>query len=331
MAIAESLEMSREKSECFYICKTMVHTSSLTGEILLATYIGARLIALNQIIPPSVSLKRIERFKPTFICANPSIIGLWLKAASKKQYDLSSVQVLYSCGAPASEQLLKEAEKYFCNADVLNVYGLTEAGPRVSAQRKSDENRIVGGAGRAVRDVKIEIRNEHGGRCQSQEKGRIFVSTPSLLDKYWNNEAATKEKIRDGWLDTGDCGYFLENGELFVVGRADDMIIKGGHNVDPNRIENVINKLAFIRECVVFGVPDKINGKKIICSYVREKDAVGDESDILVSCKRALAVYEYPQEIYEWNELPKTNSQKISRKNAVNWYFAKRGIKKKEE
>lgn len=140
------------------------------------------------------------------------------------------------------------------------------------------------------------------------------------MSGYWDDMEATNGKIVDGWLKTGDLGYLDEDGDLFILGRADEMIIRGSHNIDPYRIEGIIKKLSGIVNCVVVGVPDKINGERIICLFQRDSSVKIEQHNILNFCREYLAPYEIPQGIYEVKAIPTTPGGKISRYLAGEYY-----------
>lgn len=319
--------MKPTSADRFYIIKTMTHTATLTGEILAGLWVGAGLIARNPVVPPKVILKRIEDLKPTIMFANPTILRLLLKVKSEK-FDLSSLRVVYTSGSVAAGELITEAAAFFYPAPVLNVYGLTEAGPRVTAQRLDRGILKPGSVGTPVQGVSLAIKNSAGALCAPYETGRIYVQTPSLMLKYWNDPKSTAIKIRDGWLDTGDLGYQDEDGDLFIVGRADEMIIRGAHNIDPYRIENVIRQVPGVSNCLIFGVPDPVNGSRVICAVQKEGAAVLNRQTIMAYCGQYLAPYECPQTICEWPALPATPSGKPSRKLAAEQYL--RSVKSEE-
>jgi long-chain acyl-CoA synthetase len=203
----------------------------------------------------------------------------------------------------------------------LNIYGLTEAGPRVTAQRIGECKNKTGSVGKPIRGVSLIIKDQEGRACQSGETGRIFVKSPSLMLGYWNDPESTSGKMIDGWLDTGDLGYGDEDGELFILGRADEVIIRGSHNIDPYRIENVIRKIPGVANCIVFGIPDPIDGQRVVCSIQKEEGVLVEHQKVMACCREYLAPYECPQVICEWAEIPLTPSGKLSRKLAGDCYL----------
>lgn len=319
-SIADCLNLNER--DTVYIAKSMTHSSTLTGEILVALKAGANLIAYNPVVSSHTILNRIEKMKPTFIGVNPTLLKLILKVKSRR-YDTRSVRTVYCSGAPAKASLFVEAKQLFSEADILNVYGLTEAGPRVTAQRAAHTGRMVGCVGKPLEGVKVEIRGKDGRTCQRRQSGCIYVKSNSLMSGYWKDKEKTDQKISDGWLNTGDIGYWKENGELFVIGRADDMILRGAHNVDPEKIENVVNSISGVVDSIVFGIPDEINGNSIVCALKLEKDTEISGREILQYCKLFLASYEYPQKTCIWGEIPRTVSGKVSRALARKKYNEK--------
>lgn len=309
------------QEDTFIITKTLVHCSTLTGELLIALKAGAKIIVKNPVIPPTALLKRIEELKPTVAFVNPTILRLMVKA-SFKGYDVSSIRLLYTSGAVADRGLLREAEAVFDHARILNVYGLTEAGPRVTAQRGEDSTQKYGSVGKPILGVKVNIRTEDGRICRPNETGIVFVATRSVMEGYWNDIEATREKLVDGWIKTGDLGYLDEDGDLFILGRADEVIIRGAHNIDPYRIENTIRKLSEINDCVVFGVPDRIHGNRIICLYRKMENAKQiSREEIVACCNKYLAPFEIPQDIYEVDSIPTSALGKVSRRLALEFYY----------
>lgn len=306
-------------ADIFYIIKTMVHTATLTGELLTGLRAGVGIIARNPVVPPAVILKRIETMKPTILFANPSLLRVLLKVNSQS-FDLSSLRLVYTSGAVAEKELLLETKRLFPKAGIFNVYGLTEAGPRVTAQGIGGGMNKPGSVGKPIRGISLIIKNQEGQNCKSGETGRIFVKTPSLMLGYWNDPESTQAKIGDGWLDTGDLGTMDEDGELFVLGRADEVIIRGAHNIDPYRIENVIRRFPGVANCIVFGVPDSTSGHRVVCAIQTEDGVSLEHQKIIVHCREYLAPYECPQVICRWEEIPLTPSGKVSRKLAKDRY-----------
>ena len=314
--------MNPTVSDSFYIAKTMVHISSLTGELIVALMCGSKVIAKNPVVSPQTTLRRIELLKPTILIANPTLFNL-LADSDRGKYDLSSVRFLYTCGAPAGAEVLKRIAKAFRNAKVMNLYGLTEAGPRVTAQRDTDDLTKYGSTGRPIQGVEVRICDEAGKEVAQGNTGEIYVKSNSLMQGYYNNSALTAERFSDGWLKTGDIGYVDKDNEVFVLGRKDDIINRAGHNIDPRRIEQVVCKVPGIKDCLAFGIPDPKKNTIIICLIIEEEKMHPDRQLLWETCRKMLAPYENPQVILKCRDLPKTSGGKVSRKMAVAQYIKK--------
>lgn len=308
--------MKTTEEDRFYIMKSYVHCSSIISEIFLAFTRGASICICNPKVAVSTIIKNIEKYKPTVIGMNPTLIRLLCNMKNVKE-SLKSVKIAISCGAAISNELIKECEKIFVDAYVINIYGLTEAGPRVSAQVPGEVNR-EGSVGKAIKDVIIKIADK--GTYGEKEAGQILVKSPSLMLYYLNNEEETKKKLVDGWLYTGDIGYLDDDGYLYVLGRNDDIINRGGHNVAPIRVEKVVNEIEGVKQSLVFGVPNLMNGQNIICAIVAEAGVDIDSNTIFAHCNETLYGYECPQEILIWDKIPITESEKVSRKLAFDKY-----------
>ena len=182
--------MKPRKDDIFYISKTMVHSSTLTGELLVALKLGLKLIALNPLVSPKTFLRRLETYRPTIVGVNPSILRLILRC-KKDENDLSSIRLMYTSGAVADKELLSQISERIGEAKLLNVYGLTEAGPRLTAQTE-DRPIKYGSVGRPIKGVNVYVFNNENKLCKPGEIGEVFVETESLMEGYWHNEEATK-------------------------------------------------------------------------------------------------------------------------------------------
>ncbi len=311
--------MRVNENDRFYVMKTYVHCSSLLSEILVALYANGSVCLFKPKVGIGVTVDRIMKEKPTVLGINPTFLRLLKSMNPDKVKDkLESVKIVATSGATISKELLSACKKLFRNGTVINVYGLTEAGPRVSAQRP-DGIYKDGSAGRPIKnvDVKIENINTYG----MSNAGEVLVKTPSMMLRYWNNEVETNKKIVDGWLKTGDLGYFDQDGELYIIGRTDDMIIKSSHNIDPYRIDNIIEKMEAVKQSITFGVPDEINGQNIVSTVVVKEGYCIQAKDILNFCRDNLYGYELPNYIMFIDEIPLTSGKKVSRKKLQEQYF----------
>jgi long-chain acyl-CoA synthetase len=310
--------MQPQKTESLYIAKSLSHISSVIGELLMALSVGMTLYIYNPVVPYSVLIKRIIQCKPDYLVVNPTLLHFLVKYAENES-EIPEIKGIYTCGGFASSALINKARNTFSSSKVYNMYGLTEAGPRVTSQTDAPDNYEAGFAGKPIKNVSVKIIND-SGEARINEEGRIIVKSNALMVGYYGDPELTKEKIQNGWLITGDIGYLNANQELYVSGRADDVVIRSGKNINLNTIEDIISEIDEIRECIVFSIPDTVHQNKVICAYVKNGDKPVDISMVREHCLKKLFPYECPQQIIEWDSIPKTNTNKKSRKKASELY-----------
>lgn len=308
--------------DVIYIAKTLAHSSTIVCELLVGLKSKARLIIAPTVVTTRFTFKNIENHKATLIAVNPTLLTLYLE--SLKEFERSSsfdsIRVISCSGALLSEQTYLKAIQTFKNSKLLNVYGLSEAGPRVAAQRLC-ENSKPGSVGRPIDGVSILIVDKDGNILEEEEKGIVHVHTPCEFQSYING--CRKKSYYQNWLNTNDIGY-LKNENLYITGRADDMIVNGSHNVFPDDIEKVIMSFHDMKECMVFGVDDNLFGEKIICYTVLSKIIDDNKTyikELRKHCLKELIEYEVPKEFYIVKSLPYTDNGKLSRKIAKENYL----------
>ena len=310
--------MQPQKNESLYIAKSLSHISSVIGELLMALAVGMTLYIYNPVVPYSVLIKRIIKCKPDYLVVNPTLLHYLTKYAENER-EMPEIKGIYTCGGFASATLINKARNTFSSSKVYNMYGLTEAGPRVTSQTDAPDNYEAGFAGKPIKNVSVKIIND-SGEARINEEGRIIVKSNALMVGYYGEPELTSAKIQGGWLITGDIGYLNANQELYVSGRADDVVIRSGKNINLNTVEDIIGQMDEIKECIAFSIPDTVHQNKIICAYVKNGDKPVDISMVREHCLKKLFPYECPQQIIEWDSIPKTNTNKKSRKKASEFY-----------
>lgn len=305
--------MQPNQSDIFFISKTFVHAPSLVCEVFVALYVGALIIAYSDIMAPVTMMERIEDTHATVLFVNPTILRLLTEIGIKRKKCIKVLRLIYTSGSTIEKELLEKAQAIFVNARIYNVYGLTEAGPRVCAPRIDCSTYSLGSVGKSIKGVRIKIINKDGKAADVNEKGIIYVQSQSMMEGYFKNQSLTKQKLSNGWLETGDVGYINNSGELFVLGRSDEIINRNSNNVDPILVENVIKKMEGIRECIVFGIPDKRYINKIVAAIIVEEGYTYTLKDIIKFSSSYLLPCEFPQELYIWDTIPLTISGKKSR------------------
>lgn len=293
--------MKVESDDCMYIVKSLTHSSTLVGELLVALKTKTKVIIAPVVVPPRVVLKNIERFNVTILCANPTLLLNYADEQKAKKYNLKSLKKIYVSGSILSDKIYVFANQIFENVQIFNVYGLSEAGPRVTAQRSNISNTV----GTPIKNVRIVIVNDNGDEVKDGQHGVVYVNTPSKFSGY----VTKNEKffsLYKNWINTGDIGFIDNNGELNIVGRIDDVMIVDSHKIYPMDIEREILNHSTIYECVVTNV--EFNSKNIIaCLYVGDKI----ENDIRYKLMDSLLSYEIPRIFIHIDSIPKTNTGKV--------------------
>ncbi|MCD7782689.1 MAG: fatty acid--CoA ligase family protein, partial [Firmicutes bacterium] len=226
--------MKPTSDDRIYIAKTLCHSSTLIGELLVALKSKMDVIIAPTVIPPRLMIENINRLGATILCLNPTLLSLLTGEVNRTPHKLDTLRTVYVSGSILSEKLCDEARLALPGIEIYNVYGLSEAGPRVSAQRCECCNGAS--VGKAVHGVTVKIIGEDGGELPQGQVGMIHVCTPSIFSGYITGDEKLKS-YRENMLNTGDFGYIDLHGELHVVGRADDVIITDSHKIYPSDIE----------------------------------------------------------------------------------------------
>lgn len=306
--------MMPSSNDCIYIAKTLSHSSTITGELLVALKTKMKIVVAPIIVPPRIILKNINKFDVTIICLNPTLLRLISEEQERHTNDIRSLQRIYVSGSILNDKIYELSHKVFNNIEIYNVYGLSEAGPRVSAQTKfSSKNNSVG---KAIKNVEIKVLKEDGSEAELNENGIVHVKTQCLFDGYVTGNLKF-ESLYDDWLNTGDVGYIDDEKELHIVERIDDVIILDSHKIYPRVLETLINNFSQnINDCLVF----KNIGKQqeiILCVY----DGKEIESRQIINYLRKKTMeYEIPKKFIKISSIIYNSNGKKDRKKTIEKY-----------
>jgi acyl-CoA synthetase (AMP-forming)/AMP-acid ligase II len=253
----------------------------------------------------------IDEFKPATISAVPTILAAVLNAANAPDGPTSLRYVI--CGAaPLSVELLNAFQDRF-GIRILEGFGMTETGCIASINPYYAE-RKVGSIGLPIRGQEMKIVDQETGElAEPGAFGEIVMRGPNIMMGYLHNPEATADSIKDGWLYSGDIGYMDEDGYFFIVDRTKDMIIRGGENIYPREIEEVIYEHEGVLECAVIGIPDPVRGEEVLAVVVARDGVTLDAEELATHCAERLAKYKLPVRYELKPELPKTPTGKISK------------------
>lgn len=282
-----------------------------------AVSFGCTMVLLPNPTPEEI-MKATDRYRVTHFPLIPRLIRDILNHPRLHKYDLTSLTACASGGASIPVEHMRAFEK-LSGARMYQGYGLTEAGPSVSATPIEGEPNYAS-AGLLYPDTEARVVDLQLGELDMGlgKVGEIIVRGPQLMKGYWNSPEATAEAIRGGWLHTGDIGYMDEDGYLYIVGRKRDRILARGHTVWPTLVEEVLLSHPAVEHAVAFGVPDPLRCSTDIRAMVKLKSGCEaspeTERDLLSLCGQRLKEYEVPAKIGFREDLPVTVMGKVDRK-----------------
>jgi long-chain acyl-CoA synthetase len=286
----------------------LFHSFGQTCTMNACTAVGATLTMLPR-FDPEKALEIIERDKVTVFQGVPTMYNAMLACDRREEFDTSTLRLCMSGGAAMPAEVMKGFEEAF-DCIILEGYGLSETSP-VASFNHPDKERKPGSIGTPIEGVEMKVVDEDGDELPQGEVGEIVIKGHNVMKGYWNREDATRESIEDGWFRSGDMAKVDEDGYFFIVDRKKELIIRGGYNVYPREIEEVLYEHPAVQEAAVVGVKDESLGEEVGAAVVLKKgeDASADELKEFV--KEQVANYKYPRRIWFEDELPKGPTGKI--------------------
>ncbi len=272
---------------------------------------GSTMVIFDQINPITI-LEGLAKYKVTFIHGVPPIFGLLLGVRNLKDYDTSNLRVAAMMGMTVPLSLMQAFKAALPHIKVIQGYGLTETSPLITATPLRDADAKLASIGRAVPGIEVKIVDEKG---QQREEGEIITRGPHLMKGYFRRPEATAERIRNGWLHTGDVARREADGYYYHLGRKDDMIITGGMNVYPAEVENLLSTHPKVLEAVVFPIPDPDRGKAIAAAVVPRPETEVMDRELLTFLRSNLASFKVPQRVVIRESLPRTSTGKVKRED----------------
>lgn len=253
----------------------------------------------------------VYKYRVTHFITVPTMLSFLLRFSDGYEDSFSGEEFKYivTSAAPFEVQLWNDFESTF-NTMVVNNYGLTETVVGASYAGPASETRKVGTIGKPV-DCAFKIIDESGKEMGVNEAGELLIRGDNLLTSYLNNEAATRQALRDGWFHTGDIAVQDEHGFYSLVGRKKNIVISGGINIQPEEVSEIINTHPEVMESVCFGVPDPVFGENLHACVVKEPTSSLDGVQIIEHCRAQLEPAKLPKQVFFLDELPKTISGKI--------------------
>jgi long-chain acyl-CoA synthetase len=258
----------------------------------------------------AAALDIIARDRVTVFEGVPTMYAAMLHAANAETADTSTLEACVSGGAAMPVELMRAFETHF-GCTILEGYGLSETSPVASFNRR-DRERKPGSIGLPVGGVEMRVVDAEGDEVAQGEVGEIAIRGANVMKGYWRRPEATAEAIdADGWFRTGDMGRVDEDGFFFIVDRKKELVIRGGYNVYPREVEEVIYEHPGVREAAVVGIPHDELGEEVGAAIALKDGADCTADDVRAFVKERVAAYKYPRRVWLVDELPKGPTGKI--------------------
>ncbi|GAA4109423.1 long-chain fatty acid--CoA ligase [Knoellia locipacati] len=292
-------------------CLPLFHVFGLVVGLNAAVRVGASL-ALIPRFDPAAAIKVIGDEKVTVMQGVPTMYAAILNHPDSDSLDASSLRTCASGGSAMPLEVMKAFEEKF-GCVILEGYGLSETSPVASFNLPGRE-RKPGTIGLAIPGCEMRVVDLDGTEVAHGEVGEIAIRGDNVMKGYWGNPEATAEAIPDGWFRTGDLATQDDEGYFTIVDRKKDMILRGGMNVYPREVEEVIYQHPDVLEVAVVAVPDDLLGEQVGAGVALREGSTATPEDIIAFTKERIAAYKYPRSVWLLDELPKGPTGKILRR-----------------
>jgi long-chain acyl-CoA synthetase len=311
MALGPERGDEAEEDECALIFLPLFHVNAMMS-MLSGIYRGFKIALLRKFSVREFG-PTVERYKCTFFSAVPKVYKILLEAKDTvKKHDLSSLKFGVCGAAPMPAERIVEFEKEF-GIEILEGYGLTEGTVASTLHRRGGKKKI-GSIGPALPGQEVRIMDENGNFLGPNQVGEIVIRGDNVMVGYFGKEEETKKTLKDGWLHTGDIGYVDEEGFFYIVDRSKDMIIKGGENIYPKEVEDVLHQHPKVHDAAVIGVKHEIHGEEVKAFIVPKIGEKITEEEIIEFASKHLADYKVPRIVEFVIGLPTNPVGKVMKK-----------------
>jgi long-chain acyl-CoA synthetase len=295
----------------------LFHITGLIAHVTLSLLLGAPLVLAYR-FEPSVMMETIRDERPTFTIGSITVFIALMNAPNADRDALASLTKTWSGGAPIPPSSVKAFQAQF-GQYIHNAYGLTETtSPShlvpFDAVAPIDDASGALSVGVPIFDTVVRIVGDDGQDLPAGEVGEIVTSGPMVVPGYWNKPEETAHALPGGALHTGDVGYMDANGWFYIVDRKKDQINAGGYKIWPREVEDVLYQHEAVREAAVVGVPDAYRGETVKAYVSLRPGQTATAEELIAFCRQQMAAYKYPRQVEFLDELPKTVSGKLLRR-----------------
>lgn len=311
-AVAEiwATAMDITSDDRMHIVAPLFHCAASHVFSIPVIYRGGTIIIEEQ-FSPEQAMNTMEQEKVTIFFGVPAMYNMLLNTSKMGSLRLPNLRLFAYGAAPMPYELVKKLKALFPSVKLQNLYGQTENSPAATTLKDHFALNKIGSVGEPLPMTEVQVVDEFGEALPTGLVGEIVVKGPQVMKGYLKNEEETTRAIKNGWLYSGDLGRFDEDGLLYIVDRKKDMIIRGGENVYPVEVEEVLYEIPEILEAAVVGIPHQIYGE-VPKAYIVCKDGQAlTENDVISYCKTKLASYKLPVEVDFIDVLPRNASGKV--------------------
>ena len=286
----------------------LFHSFGQTCTLNAAVASGACLTLLPR-FDPQQALQSLAEHRATIFAGVPTMYGALLAQPDRAAYDVSALRVCISGGSAMPVELLRGFEHEF-GCKVLEGYGLSETSP-VASFNHPDRERKPGSIGTPIRGVEMRVVDEYGEDVPQGEVGEIVIRGHNVMKGYWQRPEETAAAIPDGWFRSGDLGRVDEDGYYAIVDRKNDLIIRGGFNVYPREVEEVLYEHPAVAEAAVIGISHPQLGEDVAAAVALKPSGTATPEELREHVKSQVAPHKYPRTVWIVPELPKGPTGKI--------------------
>ncbi|GAA2550215.1 long-chain-fatty-acid--CoA ligase [Pseudonocardia hydrocarbonoxydans] len=295
----------------------LFHITGLIAHIAISLLIGAPLVLMYR-LDPAVTIETIRDERATFTVGSITVFIALMNSPAAEKDALASLTKILSGGAPIPPSTVKAFAATFEHY-IHNVYGLTETtspshGTPFGTEGPVDEASGALSVGVPVYDTVVQIVDDEGNDLPVGEIGELVTTGPQVVAGYWNKPEETAKALPGGSLHTGDVGYMDADGWFYIVDRKKDQINAGGYKVWPREVEDVLYEHEAVREAAVVGVPDEYRGESVKAFVSLRPGKQVSEADLIAFARERMAAYKYPRSIEFLDEIPKTVTGKLLRR-----------------
>jgi len=291
-------------------CLPLFHVFGLTCGLNVSVATGATLTLLPR-FDPAKALDILGRDRVTIFEGVPTMYAAMLHLPDADPAKAATLRLCASGGAALPVEILRAFEDKF-GCIILEGYGLSETSPVASFNHPG--RRKPGSIGNPIEGVEMRLIDDGWNTVPAGELGEIAIRGHNVMKGYWNKPEATAESIHDGWFRTGDMARVDEDGYYFIVDRKKDLIIRGGYNVYPREIEEVLHEHPAVAEVAVIGIPHPSLGEEVGAAVALKPEASATTEELQAFAKERVAAYKYPRRVWLVDALPKGPTGKILRR-----------------